>query len=273
MLRKLPRLITVLLSLFFFLPTKVSAAYGLTSADASSTLEDATRANSIKVVLVASALITIFVVLTFLFKNASGLLKKILFVGIVVPTLLASVFLAGSTVRLNLASSSGGPVHWHAQFEIWDCGKKLDIIDPKGFSNKVGTAALHEHNDGWIHLEGVIIDQKDASLGKFFQVVGGQLTSTSLEVPTNSGVVSRQNGDLCPDGIPGSLQVFVDQTEGKIFTQKKLDDPGSYVLSPHGRIPPGDCIIVEFGSEDKEKTEKLCEQYKLQVLKGNLYGN
>jgi len=43
-------------------------------------------------------------------------LKKILFAAIVIPVVAATIFLAGSTIYLNSVSSSGGPVHWHADF-------------------------------------------------------------------------------------------------------------------------------------------------------------
>lgn len=237
------------------------------------TLEEIIRSNSIKVVFFASIIVIIGVILTILLKNTSEGVKRVLFSLIVVPIIATTLFITGSTLYLNFQSSSGGPVHWHAQYEIWDCGQKLELADPERFSNKVGTATLHEHNDDWIHLEGVVVDSNEASLGTFFKAVGGEITDDSFKFPSDSGLVNRHDGDLCPDGLEGTLQVFVYQTEGKVFTQKKLDEPAIYILSSEGNIPPGDCIIIEFDTTDKEKTEKLCEQYELQVLKGNLYGN
>ena len=100
-------------------------------------LEDSLRTTSIKVVVVSAIIILGFVVLTMLLKHFGETVKKILFAGIVIPALLATIYMVGSTLYLNFTSSSGGPVHWHADIEVWDCGNQLDFTDPQGFSNKI----------------------------------------------------------------------------------------------------------------------------------------
>ena len=147
------------------------------------------------------------------------------------------------------------------------------MTDPEGLTKKIGSDTLHENNDKWIHLEGVVTEESEATLGNYFKVIGGRLSDDGFNLPTHEGIVSRHNGDVCSNGLPGTFQVFVYQTVGNVFTQKKLDDPKNYVLSPAGNIPHGDCIIFEFDPVVKDKTDKLCEQYELQVLKGSLYGN
>lgn len=276
-LNLLPRSIVIALTSLLSTSSIVSAHEGAIQEEATAvvmtTLEDAIRTNSIKVVTAASIIVLGFVILTVLFKNQGEALKKFLFAGIVIPSLIATVFLTGSTLYLNYVSSSGGPVHWHAQFEVWDCGEKLDLVDSRGFSNRTGTATLHEHGDDWVHLEGVIVNQDEATLGRFFEAVGGKLHEDGFRFPTNSGLIVRHDGDSCPDGSEGTLQVFVYQTTDKTFTQKKEADPASYIISPHGTVPPGDCIIIEFDNVEKERTDKLCEQYEVQILKSNLYGD
>jgi len=244
------------------------------------TLEDSIRSNSIKIVVVTSILILGSVVLTILLRHLGEKVKAILFLGIVLPTLFTTVYLVASTLYLNSVSSSGGPVHWHADYQIWDCGQQIELTDPEGFSNRVGSATFHEHNDNRIHVEGVVTDPQEASLGKFFDFVGGKLSEDGFELPTNEGTAVRHNGDGCPDGRDGKLQAFVykiidastNQKSNFLYKQSKLEEPSTYILSPFGNVPPGDCIIVEFGQE-REKTNKLCDSYKLQKLKGNLYGN
>ncbi len=237
------------------------------------TLEDIIRSNSLKIVFFASLIIITSVVLTVLLKGRGEGVKRVLFTLIVIPTLLATIFMVGSTLYLNYVSSTGGPVHWHADFEIWDCGQEVDIRDPQGLSNKVGTSTFHEHGDKRIHVEGVVVERQEASLGRFFEVIGGKITDDELELPMTSGLLDRHNGDSCLDGSPGFLQVFVYQTKGKVFSQQKISNPASYILSPESSVPPGDCIIIEFDTLEKEKTNKLCETYEVQVLKGNLYGD
>ncbi|OGY27300.1 MAG: hypothetical protein A2Z42_03560 [Candidatus Woykebacteria bacterium RBG_19FT_COMBO_43_10] len=239
------------------------------------TLEDSLRSNSIKIVVVASILILGFLVLTIFLKHLGERVKTVLFLGIVLPTLFTTVYLITSTISLNSASSSGGPVHWHADFEIWDCGQKLELTDPEGFSNRVGSATFHEHNDNRIHVEGVVVDKKEAALGRFFQFVGGELHNDGFQIPTNDGLIVRRNGDPCKGDRPGILQAFVYKTHGDTYRQEKLTDPTSYILSPYGNVPPGDCIVVEFDSKEKEKTDRLCDSYELKIKtsKGTFHGD
>ena len=284
MLKLLPK--SILVSFFLLLGT-VSTAFAdestinATQTTLKETLEDTIRSLSITSVIIGSVLVLGFVGLTILLKQQSGTLKKLLFAGILAPTVLTTLFLVGSTLTLNAVSSTKGPIHWHADFEIWDCGKKVDLVDPQGFSNKVGTPTLHEHNDLRIHVEGVVVEENDASLQRFFRVIDGDITSTSINIPTSRGRIVRENGDPCPDRSAGTLQVFVykiknakdTQRSNFVYEQTKLENLSSYVLSPFSNVPPGDCLIIEFGSEQKAKTAKMCEQYEVQKLKGNLYGN
>ncbi len=200
--------------------------------------------------------------------------KKLLFIAIVFVAMIPTLVMSGSTVYINTTSSSGGPVHWHTDIEIWNCGEEIDLKDPKGLSNKIGTSTLHEHNDKRIHLEGVVMKPADASLGNFFHVIGKDepvegsrdragFTGTSLTVPTNNGLMSMHNGSLCATGEVAEVQVFVYQTDkDNYYTQKKLTNPQDYIISPVSVVPSGDCVIVEFDTP-KDRTDKMCRSYKV----------
>lgn len=218
--------------------------------------------------LIATGVLTFLVIISLIFKDKSEILKYFLFGGMVIVILGYTGYLIWSTIAINTASVTGGPVHYHADFEIYNCGQKVDLIDPKGWDNKVGTPLLHEHNDNRIHVEGPVLDYKDISLGNFFKVVGGNLKRGSLMIPTNSGVVNMEDGDLC-NGMEGNLQVFVYRTQGKSVSQEKLSDPANYVLSSQPKVPPGDCIIIEL-DRPKEKTDKICTFYDISIKKGEL---
>ena len=197
-------------------------------------------------------------------ENGNALWKTFLFSLMVLVILANSAYLVSSTLYVNLKSVTGGPVHWHAHFEVWDCGAELDLVDPKHSSDEVGSSLFHEHNDKQIHVEGAVFDPRNISLGAFFIVVGGDLDPDYLKFPTNDGVVERKNDALCPDGKPGTLQVFLYKTrKDGSFTQQKLTNPQNYVLTPEPKVPPGDCIIVEFSSEIKDQTDKLCKSYQV----------
>lgn len=241
------------------------------------TLDEQLKNQAVTFVLLTAAWVTAIVLISIFYKNKPDKLKAVLFLLIVLPVILTTGFVAGSTIYLNVISETKGPVHWHADYEIWNCNQKIELVNPKGLSNKIGTEVFHEHNDDRIHAEGVITDLHDASLHSFFNVVGGKLIQNSLVLPTENGLVNVKNGELC-DGIPSKLQVFLykisnpDDKGNLIYAQQKLEDFEDYVLSPYSYVPPGDCIIIEF-SPDKEKTGHICETYKIAIQKGELSGS
>ena len=95
-------------------------------------------------------------------------------------------------------------------------------------------------------------------------MVGGELTAQNLKIPINGGVVNTKTADC--DGV---LNVFLYKTENWVSKQEKLSDPANYIPSPITAVPPGDCVIFEYGPE-KDKTDKLCTQYKVKRDKGDL---
>jgi len=233
-----------------------------------------TSTNSIIIVALISGILIIF---SIIHKEKTEKVKWMLFLGISIPVLLVTFYSAGSTIYLNVISETKGPVHWHADFEIWNCREKLDLISPKGLSNRIGSPLFHEHGDNRIHVEGVITDTENVDLHSFFETVGGYLDDARLSIPTDQNIINIKDGDLC-NGNLGKLQVFLykiknpEANRNWIFEQQKLDDFEDYILSPYTTIPPGDCIIIEFDAE-KGRTEQICETYKVAVQRGDLSGS
>ena len=164
--------------------------------------------------------------------------KKIFFIAMVVLIGFSTLYLAGETVYENLVSESGGPVHWHADFELWICGEKIAFKESEGLENKVGTNEFHHHNDNRIHIEGTVIRLEDVSLGKFFESIEGKFTQDEIEVIAKDGtVIDKHNGDEC-NGVPGTLKFFVNGEPNNEF--------GNYVIKPFSLVPPGDVLRIEF---------------------------
>lgn len=231
-------------------------------------LDQVIRSNSINFTILAAVILAILTILSLILGQKNHYLKYFLFGGFILVALSNTIYLSGATIYLNQQSSTGGPVHWHADFEIYNCGQRVDLKDPEGFSNKVGTEVVHEHNDNRIHIEGVILDEHDASLGHFFKALGGELHQDHISIPTADGLLELENGQKC-NGEAGILQVFVYRSEQDSFYQQKLEEPPKYIISPHSQIPPGDCIIVEL-DRPKEKTDKICTFYQVAKEKGEL---
>ena len=205
-------------------------------------------------------------------KPASERSKRILFWAIVVVVGTTTIYLAGTTIYLNLSSITGGPVHWHADFRIFACGNELELEQSEGISNRVGTGTFHHHDDNRVHIEGVVTSLREVSLQSFFSAIGGRLTQSGITVPTAQGLETFLNNEPCPDGTRGALQAFVwkvTDLDARTATQEKLEDPRSYVPSPHSQVPPGDCLILEFGPQ-KDRTDKLCPFWQIAVDKGEL---
>ncbi len=175
--------------------------------------------------------------------------KKIFFTLIAVPTLLVTLYLGVSTVYLNVVSESGGPVHWHADYEIWVCGKKVENLADAGFfSNTVGTPVLHHHEDYRIHVEGLVVNKEDIALSKFFKAIGGNLTDSSITLPLEGGMVKTyRNGDQCPDGRPGRVKLYVKDHQTGRFVESK--ETAGYLIKPGFEVPPGDYLKIAFEPE------------------------
>ena len=191
--------------------------------------------------------------------------SKLLFILLVIPISISTIYLAGHTLYKNSVSVTKGPVHWHADFEIHTCNNRhlhissnknfngLDLRNPRGLSNKIGTSLFHEHNDNRIHVEGAVLDYNDISLSSFFKVIGGELSQKTLSYDVeNKGVVTFNNKDKCDTGEEGFVQVFING--------EKLENFENYILYKNTLVPPGDCIIIEF-SPKKNKTKHLCKSW------------
>lgn len=266
-------------------------------AEVAGDLEEEIGALSVQAVLIASILLVILLVLAAFVINDKDKhhIKKPLFILITLTITIPTLIMAGSTVYLNVVSESGGPVHWHTDLEFWVCNQEVELRDPTEFlSNKIGTSTYHEHDDKRIHLEGVVVKKSvDASLDKFMRVTGGEITPTSLVIPTNQDsifendvdgdentgnravvetftrntdegekVIDVENGQNCGEGAPAEVQVFLIRynKENDTYSQTKLEDPGAYTLRNESIVPPGDCLILEF-DQPKERTDYLCQQY------------
>ncbi len=100
-----------------------------------------------------------------------------------------------------------GFYHWHANLGISVCGQPAQLRCATGMC---GPMSMHHHNDDIIHLEGnSIAKEKDIALGVFFNGQNLDFSSTSL--------LGKKNGDLCEDGQPGMVKMYVNGAENSEF--------------------------------------------------------
>ena len=209
--------------------------------------------NPVLYLAISSAILIIVTVLVVEFRQFEEKHKRLLFWLVAIPVVLSTLYLAGFVIYKNQASITKGPVHWHADYQVWLCSQRMDLKDPTGLTNKIGSPLFHEHNDDRIHIEGAVMKLSDVNLANFFKVIGGKLTRTEISYPAKDKLHHYKNGDPCPDGSMGTLKVYVN---GKLNP-----NPESYVISPHSYVPPGDCIIFLFDSSSRTTTSQLCESW------------
>ena len=152
-------------------------------------------------------LFVFLLVVIFFNEKLTETLKKTLYIILAITTISVTIYFIATTLHLNLTSETKGPVHWHADFEIWKCEEKINLVDPKGLSNKLGSSVFHEHNDNRIHVEGVVTKKQEVDLHSFFKEVGGTLNNDYFFVPTNEGFTEMRTGDSC-NGEEGKLLNF-----------------------------------------------------------------
>ena len=199
-----------------------------------------------------------------------------MFICIAVIAILSTLFLAGITIYTNMISPTGGPVHWHTDYELWNCGQKLDLINPTGIDNRVGTWEVHEHNDDRMHVEGTILDLAQGTFRHFFETVGSTFTSEEFIYPTSNGTVAIPLNGIC-NGKKAEMQAFLlrvtnpnDSKQWK-YSQQKIAITLETQMQPYSNVPPGDCLIIEF-DETKERTEHSCASYRAAMNRGELHG-
>jgi hypothetical protein len=128
--------------------------------------------------------------------------------------------------------------HWHAPYQFFACGEK----QPNAGAWESG---VHTHADGIFHIHPfqTFEEGAGASLVKWFEYGGGVLTETEIRIPGSAKAF--RNGDLCPDGEPGQLQVFV--TRAGESAEERLEADALQQYIPHD----GDRIRIVFRTDDE----------------------
>jgi ABC-type transport system involved in multi-copper enzyme maturation permease subunit len=205
-------LLTIFISLIAFAQIVIADTSNLTNL--------LLNISKINLVIYAAIVLAIIFFISTLLRDKMGEIAKIgtfIFIAIIVAGVTG--IMVSSIVYSNLISVTGGPVHWHAKIDFTLCGVEYDLP----LRDIAVDKPLHTHADQLIHVETTPITYDDVRLHKFFEYIGGEFTNISLTIPTDSGLVSVKNGDLC-QGEPGQLKMFVN---GQL--EPEMDD---YIISP-----------------------------------------
>ena len=108
------------------------------------------------------------------------------------------VELAANIVTHRLGLAPPIPSQSAAYFQTWRrCCEYRSLQGIGSETNHVGNAILHTHGDNRYHLEGAPDYVSETTLDKFFSAIG---------VPvSNEQLYEYHNGQLCPNGTPGTI--------------------------------------------------------------------
>ncbi len=122
-----------------------------------------------------------------------------------------------------------GKDHWHATYQTFICGERQPNFP-------VWEGGVHTHADGVIHIHPFTPSEEGAGarLVKWFEYGGGKLTQSEMRIPGRRE--TYKNGDQCPDGSVGVLQMFVNG--------ERLDNWSRYLPRD------GDRVRIVFGPEE-----------------------
>ena len=135
-------------------------------------------------------------------------------------------------VRSATGAPRIGVDHWHANYTYYVCGEK----QPQ--SPTFEGVGVHTHNDAIIHIHPSSQESEGAGarLTKWFGYGGGKLDGDEIRLPGSA--TTYKNGDECPDGTIGEVQIFVNGV--------KLPDYKRYLPKD------GDRIRMVFGPSEEQ---------------------
>ncbi len=125
------------------------------------------------------------------------------------------LFYRAAKISSDFEPYTEGSVHWHADFDVFLCGERLDFSSLGGANTHVGSPLLHTHGDHKVHIEGAVSRAEDISIGNFFTAIGHKLSSNSFDDYTNEN-------DRC--GGDNSVVLLVNGEENPEFENYILKD-------------------------------------------------
>ena len=138
-----------------------------------------------------------------------------------------------STGTYDLSGIPSGYIHWHADIDVIICGEDKQLPEAVGEAH-IGTGVLHTHSkqvnlqsmptsdgNGVLHIEGsVLSDPPSFTFGRFMAGIFIPFSETQI--------MDKKNGDLCPDNSTGQVKVLLNGNE--------LKDPMNYIPRDGDRI-------------------------------------
>lgn len=139
-------------------------------------------------------------------KTSSGKKRNLLFPGAIALILVVGIGLVA--YARSTGPGQGSPKlgeHWHSAFGIYVCDRWVTNLSDRG----PDTLGIHTHDDGLIHIHPFLAGAtgKSATLGKFFDQVGMEVSNGEITLPPGEDFESRvyKDGETTCDGEEGRV--------------------------------------------------------------------
>lgn len=158
--------------------------------------------------------------------------------------------------------------HWHAAYGVYLCDRWVSNFSDRG----ADSLGIHTHDDGLIHIHPFLAGAtgESATIGKFFEQVGMDVSDSSITLPPGEQFRSREykNGETTCDGerarvvtahwddaVTAGDQRPDDVRTSDISGEHFDTDQGAYTIAflPEGEDippPPSAADIVTLGAQD-----------------------
>lgn len=204
-------------------------------------------------------------------------IRKLGIMGIVVLFILISVFLM---LKYKNQVSAEKRILSRVDYRIFACGEEIFLKNDAELL-KVKRNGLFAHSElGRIMADGIPLNADDMLLSSFIDAAGGILEYTTenktiFRIPTKTGMREFQSGGLC-GGKKADLFLIHHRVETgtdpwSIYSRIawKYWDYG--LTNNYGKVPPGDCFIFIFDSEDAlERPWPRCASHEEALATGEL---
>jgi hypothetical protein len=203
---------------------------------------------------------------------------KLVIIGIfIILFILISVFLV---LKSRNQALSERKILSKNDYRIFACGEEIFLkADTKSLITK-RNGVFANSKPGSIIADGIPSSIDDILLTSFFNAAGGTLEFSDeqkdiFSIPTEAGLREFQSGDLC-NGKKARLYVLHHRVETStkpwsIYSRIawKYWDYG--LTNNYGKVPPGDCFIFIFDSEDAlERPWPYCASHEEALATGEL---
>lgn len=188
--------------------------------------------------------------------------KNIRKLGIIVSIILFILITVFFILKHKNQYSADRQILSRTDYRIFACGEEIFLkTNPELL--KVKRNGLFAHSkSGSIIADGVPPSIDDILLTSFFDAAGGILEFSDeqkniLRIPTGTGLREFKSGDLC-NGKKAELKVLHHRVETStkpwsIYSRIMWKYFDHVLTNNYGNVPPGDCFIFIFDSEDTLK--------------------